>query len=426
MRPAGRLKETMMRRSLALKQASGLVATVWLGCGAALVGLPVAAEAQVVFSTMAVNSGKGPGGDISARSLDRYAQTLALSADQKEAVSALLDGYLTEDRAADREMQSAMEAAFSSFQDSEDHGAMQKATSEARTKHAERSEALEASLFADIHQLLTPDQEEAWPRLERLRRRERGLAQGSLSGEAVDLTELLAELKVDPPAVTGLPEAVEQYEADVDRAIQARDAAVASSAPKEPQSGMFDFAAMQAAMAAAREAGAQVRDVNQTHQRRIEVLLPEDLREPFAAGFKRRCFPGVYRPSTAARSIESAFKLDDLTADQRAALDDLRAGYERELGPVNASWADAIVASEAEGKDGTVSMGGSVMRIQMGDESGPLVDARKARKEVDQRAKDKLASILTPAQQERLPKDQEPDEGAMQVGEGQFMIRSGG
>ena len=101
-----------------------------------------------------------------------------------------------------------------------------------------------------------------------------------------------------------LAEAIEQYEADMDGALQARAAALEGAGDDMPGFGMnFDFAAMQAEMAKAREAGAQVRDVNETHERRIEVLFPEDRRGDFALAYKRRCFPEVYRASGASRSL---------------------------------------------------------------------------------------------------------------------------
>jgi len=45
------------------------------------------------------------------------------------------------------------------------------------------------------------------------------------------------------------------------------------------------------------------------------------------------------------------------------------------------------------------------------DDSGPTADARKARRELDDRIRSKLDSILTKEQRERLPKDQQPGEG---------------
>lgn len=370
--------------------------------------------------------GFGDAGQISKRSLDRYSKVLSLSPEQKEAAQSLLDGYLAENKAAAKEAQSAMESAFAAFQDSQDHKALGEATRAAQRKRSERSAALEKAYFEDLRTLLTPEQDDQWAKVERLRRREKGLLNGSLSGESVDLTEVIDELNLPPATLASLGEAVEQYEADMDRAIQARDAALAGSRPAEFGPDMtFDLAAMQAAMAKAREAGAQVRDVNQMHERRIEPLLPEDRRADFAEAFKRRCFPEVYAETAVARSMKAAAALDDLTAEQKSSLSELQAGYERQARPASDAWADAVAASEAEGKDGAIAMGGAVMRISFGDDTGPVAEARKARKALDTSAREKLKAILTPAQLERLPKQQEAG-GEFVTGGNAVMIRNGG
>lgn len=409
------------------RSTASVFAGVLLALGMLWSSAPAAAR-QMVFSTVAVGSDGdfGDGTRISNRNLERYAKLLSLTPDQKDAAKALLDGYLAESRAAAKEMQSAMESAFAAYQDSQDNKALRQETSAAQKKHSTRVAELEKGFFDDTRQMLSPEQEQRWPLVERLRRREKGLLNGSLSGESVDLTEVLDGLNLDDSAEAAIADEVEQYEADMDRAIQARDAALASSQVKDTVDDMvFDFAAMQAAMAKAREAGAQVRDVNVAHQRRIEVLLPENRRADFDAAYKSACFPEVYRETQVARTIRAAGSLASLTPEQKASLDELAAGYARQAGPANDAWAAAVAASEAEGKDGAVSMGGSMMRISFGDDTGPVAEARKARREIDNSTKEKLNSILTPAQQEQLPKEQEESVDAI-VGGGAVMIRSGG
>jgi Spy/CpxP family protein refolding chaperone len=394
-----------------------LLAGLALGLGPAV---PVEAQQVHTFaSSIAVSDGGGFGGgeNLGKRNLDRYAKTLALTPDQDEAAKALLDGYQAESRDASSAMQKEMESAFAEFQDSQDHDALQKATGGAQRKHSERAAALEKAFFGDLKMLLTPDQEARWGLVERTRRREKGLASGSLRGESVDLTQVVEELNLDPASLAAIAESMEQYEADIDRAIQARDAAMEGILPKDDGPGlMFDFAKMQEAMAKAREAGAPVRDVNQTHQRRLEVLLPEERRADFALGFKKRCFPEVYRATGASRSLRAAASMGDLTPDQKAQIDEVLASYTRESEPANDAWADALVADEESGKDGAIAVGGSVMRISFGDETGPVADARKARKALDEKAKERLESILTPEQRERLPAESAEPEGAFVTG----------
>jgi hypothetical protein len=234
-----------------------------------------------------------------------------------------------------------------------------------------------------------------------------------LSGEAVDLVATVEELKLAEISVD-LGSVLDRYETDLDRALIDRD-----KVREERMAGMrgggfnFDMEKLRKDMAEIRKAGLVVCEVNQRYSRSIEATLPEDRRPEFAQQVRKESFPRIYRDTHAQKCLTAASGFDDLTADQRSAVQELVSTYEREVKSINTRWAEAVQASEADG-------GGDPMAMFMGGGEEPAVaDARKAKRELDKTTQDKLKAVLNEDQQERLPERE--DEGS-----GGFMFRMGG
>lgn len=407
-----------------MKSRNPLVASLAMTVVIVGLGMPIqAASGQSVF--VSTTSGSGPGGNsqISRQSLDRYFELLQLDAAQRDMARTLHEGYTEAFQTAIRERREASTALMRSMEEHGDRTAIQEKMPEITQKYRERTSAIEKSFLGDLKALLSDQQAGHWPAVERLRRRETGLGRGGLAGESVDLTDIVRAMSVN---AEGLSATLQQYELDLDRALQDRAAAMAD-APAFRQ-GPIDIDSMQELMGRNRELGLRIRDLNQSYARRIESLLAEGERPQFAREVRRRSFPQVYRTPHTLRLLESAAGLGDLNEDQRRTITADKAAYERELAAVNEAWADAILAAEEEGDSGAVMGDGQMIRMRFGEEPQGLQDARRARRELDERFQDRLLGRLSKEQQARLPKR---EEGQMQLdgpvfGREAVIIRGGG
>jgi hypothetical protein len=338
-------------------------------------------------------------------------------------VQSLHAGYMATYQEAQKELNEVLQDASRAFQETQDFAAFTEKTPPARKKFSEKAKAAEASLFADARSLLTEGQEAQWPKVERMRRRELAARLSVVSGDTVDLTEIVNGLKV---TVEGpLAEALDDYETEADRAIQGHLRISESSNTQFEPGRTLQMEELQKQMAESREAALKRKDVNQRHARKIEPMLPEEKRPEFRDALKRQSFPQVYRQSQASKWIEAASKMSDLSSEQREQITTLRDQYQRDLKSANEAWAAAIEKTEAEPQNGGTMAGpGGTMMVMMGDENQELAAARKARRELDEKAREKVKSVLTPEQQETLPKPE--DEGVMVPGGGGRMIIRGG
>jgi hypothetical protein len=406
---------------------SRLLAAAVVSVAGLVVASPVAHAQIMVKATRSIGGG-GAGSQVTKRSVEKYAELLGFSGEQKEAALAIHEGYSAAISDARAKRRAAMEEMRRASEDTGDHSVFMERMPKVEREYTDASQNLEKSLFSDLKLLLTEDQGERWPRVERSRRREVELRKGSMSGESVDLTEVVAGLRLDEPATTALAAPLEEYEVDLDRQLQARSRIEDDGVAFEPGKPL-DMEKLREQMDKAREEGMKIKEVNERHARKIEGLLPEDHRSAFRDAVKHQSFPRVYRPARVTRDIDAALKFDDLDATQRQTLNELRESYARDAASLNDAWASAIEDAEKEGQTAGMGGGGGRLVLSMGDEPQKLVDARKARRELDDKVREKINAALTEAQKSRLPKGDEPGEGGA---EGHFeavdavMIRSGG
>lgn len=393
----------MTRRAAQIVLAAGLLA---------LPALP--ALAQQVQSVRVTSSFGGPGdfgssSRVNRRGLDKYSDILSLTADQKSLAQSLLESYEAGCTSASKEFQAGREEMTRSYQETQDESIFAEKMPKLRKDYMDKTKSLEKGLFADLKALLTPEQESKWPKVERARRRETTLRVGIGSGETVDLINVVEGLKLSPEVMKPLTEPLDDYEIDLDRALVSKQATMNQTPSFEPGKPISPDE-WKERMAKAREEGLKVRDINQRHARLIEAQLPEDKRAEFQKAVRQATYPQVYRPSVVTKKLDAALGLSDLEPQQREALQTLRTNYQRDSGPINDRWASAIEDADRSGKNSGGAMaiaGGGMMSISFGDdnEKSPTADARKARRELDDRTKEKMGSILTKDQQAKLPKE---------------------
>lgn len=349
---------------------------------------------------------------ISKKSVEGYAGLLGMDKEQKEAAIALQEGYRSSFKQLQTEIQKTSKEMMEKVQDSGDWGSMGKEMAKMGKDMTDKMEKLEKGFLDDVKSLLNDKQKEQWPRVERTRRRDTALRMGLMAGQNVDLVKVLQTVGAKADAPPELAEQVDRYEVEMDKALKAFEVWGKDQQSKQVKAmedgGMnFDMSSIQAMMKEMASMAKGMRDTNRQYAKSIQPLLPEDKQAKFDFEIKKKSFPRVYKESYATRAIAEAEKFNDLDAGQKEALGTLKSSYVRELDSANKAWAAAI-------EDREEKLGGTMGAMMAGfmpkdkDQKDEVGDARKARKELDQRTKERLLTVLKEDQQKRLPEDK-PD-----------------
>ncbi len=356
----------------------------------------------------------GFGGDalapsIDSRELDRMRQTLSMTPEQVSVVKLLFEGYQEQFRARSQDIRDQMDAARNQAQNQEQSGrAAFTAIAASMNSFREERNKMEETFFADVQAVLTPEQIELWPKVERTRRRERTVGRGMMSGERLDVIKLVEGIEVTPQIKAEIAPILERYEIDLDRELINRNKIYDEGFGQMTRMGGGDReqmeTQMQQMMTRAREASVRVRDINRKYARQISALLPDTVRASFDRKVQETSFPNVYRPSGAARQITAAAGFGDLDADQKAAIAALRESFDRKLEAVNTRLAAATEEAEM-----SVTVG-QIMRMRGGDDQGPVGELRSERRALEQATAESLKKILSPTQIERLPQAEDRNE----------------
>jgi hypothetical protein len=325
--------------------------------------------------------------------------------DQKEAALALQEGYKSSFKQLQAEVQKLSKEAMEKAQDSGDFMATMKEAVKAGKVLTDKGEKLEKGFLEDVKSLLNDSQKEKWPRVERARRRDTAMRIGFMSGQNVDLVKMLAAAGVKPDATPEIADQVERYEVQIDKDLQAFENwgkdQQANQVKAMEDGSMFDMSKVQDMMKKMGELSKAQVDTNSAFAKSIAAVLPPDKQEKFETEVKKKSFPRVYRESYVSKAIAEAEKFADLDGEQKSAVSELKSGYARELDAANKTWAAAIRDRE-EKNGGSLGM---MMMMGQGDGKDEVGQARKARKDLDERTKEKLLATLKEDQKKRLPED---------------------
>jgi Spy/CpxP family protein refolding chaperone len=365
------------------------------------------AQQRVVTRSFIGSPGGGGGGNqIGTRSVEKYAKLLELNDDQRETVKSLHEGYQATYRGASQELQKELEEIREAFEDTQDGSVFTDRMPAAQKKFRDASTKAETEFFNDFKLVLSDEQTANWDKIERARRRETTLRGGMLSGEAVDLLDVVDGLKLVPTPET-VVEATRQYELDLDRALIAKKSMIDKQGEFNLAGGPIDLDALRKRSEETKEVGTRIKQINQDHARRIEQVLPEEARADFNKAVKRQFFPQVYKTSQVTRAMDAAIKFDDLESSQRESIKAIKESYDRDVAGLNDAWAAEIEKDEMDPGNMSFGDGSTSFRISTGggeEDQSPLAKARKARRELDQSVRERLNSSLSPAQREKLPK----------------------
>lgn len=383
-----------------------------------------AARAQASFSmNMDMGEMSAP---IAATSLKTYAKILGLDDTQREALEALHQGYREQHQTISKEMQDGVQAAQDKFNETKDPSVWANDFPKTMRTLGLKMENLEKEFFDDIKATLNEAQMGKFAGVERHRRRDKHMRFGMVSGENADLFKAAERAGVDP--VNGpSAELFKSYEAEIDKVLVARDQ-LGKDAMKEPEGGGgFDAKALEQAMKmmkTMREQGIQMRGVNKDFARRITGALPEAEGTKFEREYNKIAFPRIYRESHVTKMLDTAAKLEDLEASQKETLSQIREQYDRELAASNEKW--AIALQDRDDKIGDDPMAMAQVFMPNPNDKGPLADAKKSRRDLDERTGDRVLALLNASQKEKMPKP--PKKHVTERGDGpfEFEVTEGG
>lgn len=406
----------VVRRAVVRGVVAGAIAMGSVGA----VAFP-ASEARAQWGGM----GGGMGADISItrQGFDAYVRLLGLDEEQKGLARELFDG----NRKANKDLVKDMVAKFQAINEkARDSGGgdwqkmmqtMKEEMPKVAREFSDKSKAMEKSFFDDLKAICNPEQVEKFSTVERHRRREIQLRYGMITGMSTDLVEAARVAKVDTAKNPEVKAALDAYELDLDRLLVSWEKGQEDWQKKNMDS-MFDgtlwmdekkrdemFKPMT-------DGAKQIRDLNRSVAKRVMNMLPEDQKAAFDLEIKRKEYPRVYRESHAEKTINEALKFTDLDASQKDALTSLKQGYVRDTASANEAWAKALEEREEKAGGRIQLIFSGQMWMGSGEEDG-VTKAKKARKELDDKALDRVNSILKDDQKARLPQKTPPKGNAM-------------
>lgn len=366
-----------------------------------------------MFGGMGGGMGQGMEASYTSRDLDRASEILAFDNAQKDAVKVFFDAYQSSFQDEAAKFREKMDKAREAFQEDRDPAVwegVRKSGEELRVKR----EKLDAELNDNLKSICTDSQKNAWPKYERVHRRETGLERnGFLSGERVNLFTLVEKIEMPSENKAQVTSILDQYDVDLDRELVNREK-VQKELAEEGQKlfsnirGFQDIQNLDGKkindlINKGREASVRVRDINRRFAKQIAAALPADKKTGFEEELQKLSFPQVYRQARAQRSLDAAIGFGDITPEQKTAIEALRSSYTRDLAALNTQQAELQEKQEME-------MSFEKMMDFM-NQDDPSAQVRTKKRELNDKTTESLKAILTEEQAKRLPAGDDQPEG---------------
>ncbi len=334
---------------------------------------------------------------FTTKDLDRAMGLLAISDAERSSLTELHEAYLAEFAVSCQKMRTYMEQYQEAVNDQPASEHTWDEWRESWEKFEKHGDRLGEQFISDLKIALTPEQLERWSRVEQRMYRQKFYGRGWLTGERVDLVELVESLKVDHAVENRLDPILQRYETEFDSALRARQEFMDT---KLEEAGKLwearDMERLDAYYREGREVCLRVRDANLRTARLIAAELPTDLKDRFQAEFNLHAFGEIYAPTNGERLLTAARGLDDLSPQQREQVDEIAQRLEGGLRVVRERWATAQLKYET---DRTIAQ---VMADEEGGEN-PFKDHQQAIEAVTGKVPDQLRGILSLEQVNKLP-----------------------
>lgn len=343
--------------------------------------------------------------------IERAAEMLNLSDEQRTAAMTLVDGYDQQLRNMRDEQQAAREDARNAMRDGDGPPDMT-AMRDAQQKQREKQSQIETQLLSDMKALLTPAQTDKWTTVESSIRRNQKLRRGIMAGERLDVAEVVHDMNLPADQLKDAENILDQYQTEIDRELSARDALMDKPMPDfRAMRDSGDFSEVQKMISQRRDASTKVRDVNKRFARQVQNALPESVRDPFAEKVQAATYPEVFRKTSGAEAIAKAIAMPDVTPEQMEKISQVEETYKSKMNSWSSkatkAWDELETQFKPENMGPGAGGGGDTMRAA----SEELNTLRRDRRDLDRATLKQLKDILTADQSKELPELEEDDTG---------------
>ncbi|MCC6426360.1 MAG: hypothetical protein IT435_06025 [Phycisphaerales bacterium] len=346
---------------------------------------------------------------LSRSDLDVFIRVLKLKDAETQAMYDLYEGYAQTVRRDGQKVRTLMYDIMEESEIYADPGRLNKGSKHMQEWGTE-SEELKRAFVDDLKALLTREQEQRWPIVERELRRMK-LFGGRLTGEDIDIVRIVNNLKLTDlsPAADQILEA---YSQDLDRLLVQREAFITDNEPRFHELIKSDPPAAESIFLDALRIRIAIRDLNERTARQLADQLPPDPAAKLREQLENRTSSRAEIKSRAEALIKAAKDLDTITTAQLNQLNELSTWYAERLAPWKKSMADAIRRQEEE--DRPISLLRAQGKAPPHDDNDyyaqwklppehPVTKLRQERYELDKETRRKLLAILTDDQRASLP-----------------------
>jgi Spy/CpxP family protein refolding chaperone len=383
---------------------------LFLVLGMALFLLPAPASGQV-GSMMTSVFGAEFNPEFGPRDLKVMIRVLDLKPDEQAALQSLYDGYVNTLRT---EGDAVKELAYAEIEKAElmSNAKLLEPARKRIEDFRKRAEVLRTNFLNDLKSLLTREQEQRWPVLERELRRIKRIGRGKIAGESVDVARLTEDVIGDSDMPVEVVEILNRYREDIDRALVSRDKYMSEEGKDFFEAVKNDTDRATKLWKESLALRLTVRDINERSARQILEYLAPEQKTAFEKKMFEASYPMLLREAKVDTYLKDALGLESLTREQLAQLKELKTRRDQEV----LAWAKSAAVGwrrfEEEEKpdhlaralgEKTNDLSGNYYNGSWLDEDHPLVAARKSRFELDRTLRQKIDSILTPEQRAEVP-----------------------
>ena len=177
---------------------------------------------------------------------------------------------------------------------------------------------LDDGLLDNVQAILINDQRQLWPGFIQRLYREKHIHRGRLSGETVDLFQIVRDCGFSPSAERAIADSLEEYASTLDVALRKRDSILRGN-PKKLFDNILSGNSSQSTSRVDDLIRARI-DIRELNDRYIEILgsgLVHEDSDNFTSRALKRGYPRIYRRTPAQRILRQAAENESYPPEDR-------------------------------------------------------------------------------------------------------------